>query len=114
MDSFQSVDLVSLHTFLVSPHCITAGSRFPNVESLTSQENRGVPYYHGRHVMLVLTNYVKLVGCSRYNVPLVADIHFAPPIAMRVAECFDKIRINPGNFGEYWLVFLFLSRLCKV
>lgn len=34
-----------------------------------------------------------------YNIPLVADIHFAPPIAMRVAECFDKIRVNPGNFG---------------
>lgn len=36
--------------------------------------------------------------CS-YNIPLVADIHFAPPIALRVAECFDKIRVNPGNFG---------------
>jgi len=36
----------------------------------------------------------------RYTIPLVADIHFAPPIAMKVAECFDKIRINPGNFGE--------------
>jgi (E)-4-hydroxy-3-methylbut-2-enyl-diphosphate synthase len=35
-----------------------------------------------------------------YTIPLVADIHFAPPIAMKVAECFDKIRINPGNFGE--------------
>lgn len=35
-----------------------------------------------------------------YNIPLVADIHFAPPIAMKVAECFDKIRINPGNFAD--------------
>ncbi|CAM6081888.1 unnamed protein product [Calypogeia fissa] len=35
-----------------------------------------------------------------YNVPLVADIHFAPSIAMIVAECFDKIRINPGNFAD--------------
>lgn len=38
------------------------------------------------------------VGYS-YNIPLVADIHFAPPVALRVAECFDKIRVNPGNFG---------------
>ncbi|XP_024359898.1 4-hydroxy-3-methylbut-2-en-1-yl diphosphate synthase (ferredoxin), chloroplastic isoform X1 [Physcomitrium patens] len=35
-----------------------------------------------------------------YNIPLVADIHFAPPIAMKVAEFFDKIRINPGNFAD--------------
>eukprot|EP00897_Mesotaenium_endlicherianum_P010912 jgi/Mesen1/984/ME000012S00531 len=35
-----------------------------------------------------------------YNIPLVADIHFAPTIAMRVADCFDKIRINPGNFAD--------------
>ncbi|MQM09920.1 hypothetical protein Taro_042804 [Colocasia esculenta] len=35
-----------------------------------------------------------------YNIPLVADIHFAPPIALRVAECFEKIRVNPGNFAD--------------
>lgn len=29
-----------------------------------------------------------------------ADIHFAPTVALRVAECFDKIRVNPGNFGK--------------
>jgi 4-hydroxy-3-methylbut-2-en-1-yl diphosphate synthase IspG/GcpE len=36
---------------------------------------------------------------SSYNIPLVADIHFAPSVALRVAECFEKIRVNPGNFG---------------
>eukprot|EP00249_Psilotum_nudum_P019451 c27258_g1_i2 orf=440-2713(+) len=35
-----------------------------------------------------------------YDIPLVADIHFAPPVALRVAECFDKIRVNPGNFAD--------------
>jgi len=35
-----------------------------------------------------------------YKTPLVADIHFAPKIAMQVAECFDKIRVNPGNFAD--------------
>eukprot|EP00245_Coleochaete_scutata_P012910 TRINITY_DN509_c0_g1_i1.p1 TRINITY_DN509_c0_g1~~TRINITY_DN509_c0_g1_i1.p1 ORF type:complete len:747 (+),score=186.42 TRINITY_DN509_c0_g1_i1:339-2243(+) len=35
-----------------------------------------------------------------YNIPLVADIHFSPATAMKVAECFDKIRINPGNFAD--------------
>lgn len=33
-----------------------------------------------------------------YDIPLVADIHFYPPAAMKVADFVDKIRINPGNF----------------
>ncbi|XP_010535603.1 PREDICTED: 4-hydroxy-3-methylbut-2-en-1-yl diphosphate synthase (ferredoxin), chloroplastic [Tarenaya hassleriana] len=41
----------------------------------------------------------KLVQLN-YNIPLVADIHFAPSVALRVAECFDKIRVNPGNFAD--------------
>lgn len=36
-------------------------------------------------------------GC---NVPLVADIHFAPAVALRVADAFEKVRINPGNFAD--------------
>ena len=32
--------------------------------------------------------------------PLVADIHFAPAVAIRVAEAFEKVRINPGNFAD--------------
>jgi (E)-4-hydroxy-3-methylbut-2-enyl-diphosphate synthase len=35
-----------------------------------------------------------------YDVPLVADIHFQPAVAMMVAECFEKIRVNPGNFAD--------------
>jgi (E)-4-hydroxy-3-methylbut-2-enyl-diphosphate synthase len=37
---------------------------------------------------------------ERYNTPLVADIHFQPAIAMMVADAFEKIRINPGNFAD--------------
>ncbi len=33
-----------------------------------------------------------------YTIPLVADIHFYPPAAMRVVDFVDKVRINPGNF----------------
>ena len=36
----------------------------------------------------------------RYDVPLVADIHFQPAVAMMVAEAFEKVRINPGNFVD--------------
>lgn len=35
-----------------------------------------------------------------YTIPLVADIHFFPAAAMRVADFVDKVRINPGNFVD--------------
>lgn len=34
------------------------------------------------------------------DIPLVADIHFFPPAALRAADSVDKIRINPGNFVD--------------
>ncbi|KAK9828634.1 hypothetical protein WJX72_001221 [[Myrmecia] bisecta] len=37
---------------------------------------------------------------DRYDVPLVADIHFQPTVALMVAEAFEKIRVNPGNFAD--------------
>jgi (E)-4-hydroxy-3-methylbut-2-enyl-diphosphate synthase len=41
----------------------------------------------------------KLVA-DGYDIPLVADIHFAPKVALKVAEAVDKIRVNPGNFMD--------------
>ncbi|MEC7839145.1 MAG: (E)-4-hydroxy-3-methylbut-2-enyl-diphosphate synthase [Chlamydiota bacterium] len=35
-----------------------------------------------------------------YTIPLVADIHFYPPAAMRAIEFVDKVRINPGNYAD--------------
>lgn len=35
-----------------------------------------------------------------YTIPLVADIHFFPPAALRVADFVDKVRVNPGNFVD--------------
>ena len=35
-----------------------------------------------------------------YTIPIVADIHFFPPAAIRVVEFVDKVRINPGNFVD--------------
>ncbi len=34
------------------------------------------------------------------RVPLVADIHFSPKIALQVVEQVEKLRINPGNFAD--------------
>lgn len=35
-----------------------------------------------------------------YTIPVVADIHFYPPAAMKVVDFVDKVRINPGNFVD--------------
>jgi len=35
-----------------------------------------------------------------YTVPLVADIHFTPKVALMVADHIDKVRVNPGNFAD--------------
>jgi (E)-4-hydroxy-3-methylbut-2-enyl-diphosphate synthase len=40
-----------------------------------------------------------------YDIPLVADIHFYPPAAMRVVDFVDKVRINPGNFVDKRAIF---------
>lgn len=32
--------------------------------------------------------------------PIVADIHFSSATAIAVAQCVDKVRINPGNFHK--------------
>lgn len=37
---------------------------------------------------------------ERVTVPLVADIHFTPKLALQVVEHVDKVRINPGNFAD--------------
>ncbi|CRG97242.1 4-hydroxy-3-methylbut-2-en-1-yl diphosphate synthase, putative [Plasmodium gallinaceum] len=34
------------------------------------------------------------------TIPLVADIHFNPKIALMAADVFEKIRINPGNYVD--------------
>lgn len=35
-----------------------------------------------------------------YQIPLVADIHFYPPAALRVVDFVEKVRVNPGNFAD--------------
>ena len=34
------------------------------------------------------------------TLPLVADVHFSPKLALLAVEHVDKVRINPGNFAE--------------
>lgn len=49
-----------------------------------------------------IKNRLVAQGCT---LPLVADIHFFPPAAMRVADFVEKIRINPGNFADKRAIF---------
>lgn len=47
---------------------------------------------------------VKLIPAikSAVKIPLVADIHFDYRLALEsVSACIDKIRINPGNIGDF-------------
>ncbi len=50
-----------------------------------------------------IRSLLKQKGC---HIPLVADIHFYPPAAMKVVEWVDKIRINPGNFIDKRALFI--------
>ena len=34
------------------------------------------------------------------TVPIVADIHFSPKLALLAVEHVDKVRVNPGNFSD--------------
>ncbi len=48
-------------------------------------------------------------GCE---VPLVADVHFNPNVALEAAKWVEKVRINPGNWGDKQR-FRELIALCK-
>lgn len=49
-----------------------------------------------------IKNLLLQKGCE---IPLVADIHFYPPAALKVVESVDKVRINPGNFADKRAIF---------
>jgi len=42
----------------------------------------------------------RLMAEEGIRIPLVADIHYAAALAVDACECFEKIRINPGNYTD--------------
>jgi (E)-4-hydroxy-3-methylbut-2-enyl-diphosphate synthase len=42
----------------------------------------------------------KELRAQGYAIPLIADVHFTPKVALAAAAVADKVRINPGNFGH--------------
>jgi (E)-4-hydroxy-3-methylbut-2-enyl-diphosphate synthase len=47
-----------------------------------------------------LPNIRKAMNERGIKVPLVADIHFTPSIALQCVPFVEKVRINPGNFAD--------------
>ncbi|MDR2886085.1 MAG: (E)-4-hydroxy-3-methylbut-2-enyl-diphosphate synthase [Rikenellaceae bacterium] len=41
---------------------------------------------------------MKAIAAATPGIPLVADVHFTPEVALVAADHVDKVRINPGNF----------------
>jgi len=48
--------------------------------------SKGIPAFAG------------MTSASNGIVPLIADVHFSPKVAMAAARVAAKVRINPGNF----------------
>lgn len=65
-----------------------AGSELVRITVPTSQDAEALP---------VLRKRMKE---EKITVPIVADIHFTPSIAMKAVEYVEKVRINPGNFAD--------------
>ena len=42
----------------------------------------------------------KELDARGYSIPLCADMHFQPKVALLVADAVEKIRVNPGNFAD--------------
>lgn len=47
-----------------------------------------------------------------YQTPIIADVHFNPDIALKVAAHVDKVRVNPGNFADIGK-FIELLEICR-
>ena len=54
----------------------------------------------GKRQAANLSDIRKAIRAQGYDTPLVADIHFTPDAAFVAAENVEKVRINPGNFGD--------------
>ncbi|MDR1346531.1 MAG: (E)-4-hydroxy-3-methylbut-2-enyl-diphosphate synthase [Bacteroidales bacterium] len=42
----------------------------------------------------------KELHAAGYDIPLIADVHFNPQVAVSMAAIADKVRINPGNYSD--------------
>ena len=56
--------------------------------------------FHYSDVPDNLKNIVNELRNKDCVIPVIADIHFNPDVAILAAKMVDKVRINPGNFAD--------------
>jgi (E)-4-hydroxy-3-methylbut-2-enyl-diphosphate synthase len=56
-----------------------------------------VPTMREVEAMKLIKQKLRTAG---YVIPLIADVHFNPQVAVAMAEIADKVRINPGNYSD--------------
>ncbi len=47
-----------------------------------------------------LRDIKNMLKAKKYDIPLIADIHFSPAAAEVAAGIIEKVRINPGNYAD--------------
>ncbi|MCK4880082.1 MAG: (E)-4-hydroxy-3-methylbut-2-enyl-diphosphate synthase [Bacteroidales bacterium] len=67
----------------------------------------------GKRELENLKKIRRKLQAAGYRVPVVADIHFKPELALEAAGVTDKIRINPGNYLKGRTIDLLLPKLLK-
>lgn len=60
-----------------------------------------------------LAQIVQKLRADGFQTAIVADIHFLPEVAAIAARYVDKVRINPGNYGEELREFEALVEQCR-
>ncbi len=71
--------------------CLRVAAAGADYVRLTTQGLREV------EALAKIKQQLRAAGCA---IPLIADVHFTPNVAMAAAAVADKVRINPGNFGH--------------
>ena len=56
-----------------------------------------VPTMREVEAMKLIKQELRTAG---YTIPLIADVHFNPQVAVAMAAVADKVRINPGNYSD--------------
>ncbi len=68
----------------------------------------------GSREVLSLAKIRDLLKQRGFDVPLAADVHFRPTVALEAARVVEKIRINPGNYMKGSGVETLLPQLLKL
>lgn len=75
---------------------------FSTVKQILKIAEKGADYVRltvqGKKEAENIPNIIIELSKMKCNIPLIADIHFNPKLAVITASIVDKVRINPGNY----------------